>query len=235
MVWREFHRILKRFGLGSVSVGKYGHSFQRWVQTVNQLCLLLIACGDAARESGQVLHGIKVGDDDTGPLFSSNPAMQYVESNPDAHSGYTGGVIGGTAWLFSRPEWEAEVDFLFIDESGQVSLANAVAMARSRVVKILSRVKHCDDHGSCDVLEFGVSAVAGRGVRCLKRRRSRFGKTSCPTSRVATAHLRGEFVVADYAAFLSNDCTSPPTYDRTSILSRVKLTTSSGGLPIGGR
>ena len=92
---------------------------------------LLIACGDAARESGQVLQGIKVGGDDTGPLFSSNPAMQYVESNPDAHSAYTGGVIGGTAWLFSRPEWEAELDFLFIDESGQVSLANAVAMARS--------------------------------------------------------------------------------------------------------
>ena len=31
-----------------------------------------------------------------------------------------------------------------------------------------------------------------------------------------------------HAAFRSNDCTSPPTYDRTSILSRVKVMTSSG-------
>jgi uncharacterized protein len=39
-------------------------------------------------------------------------------------------VIGGTAWLFTLPEWEGTLDFLFIDEAGQVSLANAVAMAR---------------------------------------------------------------------------------------------------------
>jgi uncharacterized protein len=43
---------------------------------------------------------------------------------------YTDGVLGGTAWLFTRPEWEGVLDFLFIDEAGQVSLANAVAMAR---------------------------------------------------------------------------------------------------------
>ena len=43
---------------------------------------------------------------------------------------YSGGVVGGTAWLFTRPEWEGALDFLFIDEAGQVSLANAVAMAR---------------------------------------------------------------------------------------------------------
>src|SRR5213075_3265827 len=30
----------------------------------------------------------------------------------------------------TRPEWEGVLDFLFIDEAGQVSLANAVAMAR---------------------------------------------------------------------------------------------------------
>jgi uncharacterized protein len=92
---------------------------------------LLIACGEAARESGETLRGIKVGDEDSGPLFSSNSDLRYVESNPDAHGVYTGGVVGGTAWLFSRPEWANELDFLFIDEAGQVSLANAVAMARS--------------------------------------------------------------------------------------------------------
>ncbi len=37
-------------------------------------------------------------------------------------------LIGGTAWLFSRPEFDRSLDYLFIDEAGQVSLANVVAM-----------------------------------------------------------------------------------------------------------
>jgi len=40
---------------------------------------LLIACGDAARESGRLLHGIKVGGDAEGPLFSSNPGVKFVK------------------------------------------------------------------------------------------------------------------------------------------------------------
>lgn len=35
-------------------------------------------------------------------------------------------VIGGTAWLFSRPEMAGTLDYLFIDEAGQVPLANAI-------------------------------------------------------------------------------------------------------------
>jgi uncharacterized protein len=36
-------------------------------------------------------------------------------------------VVGGTAWVFSREELEANFDYLFIDEAGQFSLANVVA------------------------------------------------------------------------------------------------------------
>jgi uncharacterized protein len=36
-------------------------------------------------------------------------------------------VVGGTAWVFSRAELAGCFDYLFIDEAGQVSLANAVA------------------------------------------------------------------------------------------------------------
>ena len=91
---------------------------------------LLSACGDAARDKGRQIHGIKVGGDGDGPMFSANPGLQYVKENGDAAATYTGGVVGGTAWLFTRPEWQSALDFLFIDEAGQVSLANAVAMAR---------------------------------------------------------------------------------------------------------
>jgi uncharacterized protein len=91
---------------------------------------LLLATGDAAREGGHLLRGIEVGGEGEGPLFSSNPALKYVKDTGEAFGAYAGGVLGGTAWLFSRPEWEGELDFLFIDEAGQVSLANALAMGR---------------------------------------------------------------------------------------------------------
>jgi len=38
-------------------------------------------------------------------------------------------IIGGTAWAFSREELRGSRDVLFVDEAGQVSLANLVAMA----------------------------------------------------------------------------------------------------------
>jgi uncharacterized protein len=91
---------------------------------------LLTACGDAAKEHGFQLHGMKVGGDADGPLFVSHPGVQYVQDTGQAYQAYTGGVVGGTAWLFTRREWEGALDFLFIDEAGQVALANAVAMAR---------------------------------------------------------------------------------------------------------
>lgn len=91
---------------------------------------LMCACGDAAREVGGALHGLKVAGDEQGRLFDENPGVEYVSGNQDGCGCYTGGVVGGTAWLFTRPEWEGELDYLFIDEAGQVSLANAVATSR---------------------------------------------------------------------------------------------------------
>jgi predicted RecB family nuclease len=41
------------------------------------------------------------------------------------------GLIGGTAWLFSRPEMDRKLDYLFVDEAGQVSLADIVATGLS--------------------------------------------------------------------------------------------------------
>ena len=37
-------------------------------------------------------------------------------------------LVAGTAWLFADPEFEGTFDYLFVDEAGQVSLANLVAM-----------------------------------------------------------------------------------------------------------
>lgn len=37
-------------------------------------------------------------------------------------------LVAGTAWLFARPEHDCAFDYLFVDEAGQVGLANVVAM-----------------------------------------------------------------------------------------------------------
>ncbi len=91
---------------------------------------LLEACGKAFREVGASLTGIKVAGVGDGALFDNNPAFRHVEKAANAKDAYSTGVVGGTAWLFCRPEWEDALDFLFVDEAGQVSLANTVAMTR---------------------------------------------------------------------------------------------------------
>jgi len=40
-------------------------------------------------------------------------------------------VVGGTAWVWSRPELAGALDVLFIDEAGQLSLATAIAIAQA--------------------------------------------------------------------------------------------------------
>jgi len=38
-------------------------------------------------------------------------------------------IVSGTAWLFAKPELRGTLDYLFVDEAGQLPLANALAMA----------------------------------------------------------------------------------------------------------
>ncbi len=43
----------------------------------------------------------------------------------------SGMIVGGTAWLWSHEECEDELDYLFVDEAGQMSLAMALAAGRA--------------------------------------------------------------------------------------------------------
>lgn len=64
------------------------------------------------------------------PALRDLPGIQAV-SSASALASYSKGIIAGTAWLFARPEFAGELDYLFVDEAGQVSLANVAAMSRS--------------------------------------------------------------------------------------------------------
>ena len=55
----------------------------------------------------------------------SNEAVAEALSNGDAN------LAGGTAWLWARPEMADAVDVLVIDEAGQMSLANTLAVCQA--------------------------------------------------------------------------------------------------------
>jgi uncharacterized protein len=65
-------------------------------------------------------------DDDVSPDFTRYDSNGKVDA---ALASREIDVVGGTAWLWSREDAEGSVDVLFVDEAGQFSLANAVAVA----------------------------------------------------------------------------------------------------------
>ena len=67
-------------------------------------------------------------------LEDCSAGLKQFNENADALTALQNGtvnVLGGTAWLWARPEFAGSVDVLFVDEAGQVSLANALAVARA--------------------------------------------------------------------------------------------------------
>ena len=84
---------------------------------------------EAAAEAGLPVSIGQRHAQDEGPTCGS---ARPLASNNDARDALRAGeldVVGGTAWLWSRDEMASTVDALFVDEAGQFSLANAVAVA----------------------------------------------------------------------------------------------------------
>jgi predicted RecB family nuclease len=76
-------------------------------------------------------RAVRIGQRCDAPADRAGPAVTAV-SNDEARDGLAGGrwdVIGGTAWLWARPDMAASVDVLFVDEAGQVSLATVASVA----------------------------------------------------------------------------------------------------------
>jgi uncharacterized protein len=89
---------------------------------------LLRAVEERAKEAGVRVHGLKKSTrndpesmlDGTMITDVTDPKDVIVSSEP---------LIGGTAWLFAEPALEQAFDYLFVDEAGQVSLANLIAIS----------------------------------------------------------------------------------------------------------
>lgn len=87
---------------------------------------LLCAVIDRAVEAGKKITVAKKGGDEFNGIYTDR--IYKTERNEDAHL-FAASVVGGTAWLFSREDFDSSFDYLFVDEAGQVSVANIVAMA----------------------------------------------------------------------------------------------------------
>ncbi|RJT32651.1 TM0106 family RecB-like putative nuclease [Mesorhizobium waimense] len=85
---------------------------------------LLCAVADRANEASTPIAIAKKGGDG----FDDPYGFIYVASKNEDSQLITASVVGGTAWLLSRPEFQQTFDYLFVDEAGQVSVANIVAM-----------------------------------------------------------------------------------------------------------
>ncbi|MCY3983164.1 MAG: TM0106 family RecB-like putative nuclease [Roseovarius sp.] len=72
---------------------------------------------------------IKVQSSDDDPIFESR-AIEHV-TTASKLSVPSGSCVGGTAWTFAHDNCKDKFDYLFIDEAGQVSLANLIAMSRA--------------------------------------------------------------------------------------------------------
>jgi uncharacterized protein len=87
---------------------------------------LLRAVEKAASQEGRTFQGAKKSDKDDpekqfGGRFIRDIFKREEITSADA-------LVAGTAWLFSDPGFEEAFDYLFVDEAGQVSLANLTAM-----------------------------------------------------------------------------------------------------------
>lgn len=92
---------------------------------------VLMGCLDALEDedlpiSLEVAH--KVSSDEDG--YPDDCRVYRTKQNDDAFLALSH-IVGGTAFFFSRDENVQAFDWLFVDEAGQVGLANMVAMGRA--------------------------------------------------------------------------------------------------------
>jgi uncharacterized protein len=92
----------------------------------NLLCEVRDAAGDSAL---RLIHK-EDGDPPSG--------VEYVSRSEDALGAIRSGVIvGGTVWLWASDHAVGRLDYLFIDEAGQMSLAHALSAARATTNLVL--------------------------------------------------------------------------------------------------
>ena len=113
-----------------LSLVKKGHRVGVASNSHEAIRNVLMACvreNEASEKpiSGELVHRISNQDDG----YPSDSPVRRIDNNEQAEN--SGHVVGGTAFFFSTDPNIQSYDWLFIDEAGQVGLANTVAMGRA--------------------------------------------------------------------------------------------------------
>ena len=92
---------------------------------------VLLGCLSALEEADlpfdcEIAHKVGQGEDS----YEEGCPIQRPTSN-DAAILSAAPVVGGTAWFFAREEQAGRFDYLFVDEAGQMGLANLLGMGRA--------------------------------------------------------------------------------------------------------
>ena len=109
----------KKVGITALSHKVIRNLLEKVLEIADELGMKGIRCVQKAKEEG----------DDEGIA-----TITIAKSNEDALNALQFGkaqVAAGTAWMWARPEFANAVDVLFIDEAGQMALADVLAAARS--------------------------------------------------------------------------------------------------------
>lgn len=81
-----------------------------------------------AKKAGVSFRGLKKSSEDKPDSMLNGTLIRDVFEYPDPG---TFQLLGGTSWVFSKEKYDQCLDYLFIDEAGQVAVANVVAMGLS--------------------------------------------------------------------------------------------------------
>ncbi len=94
-------------------------------KVIRNLLKEVLVAGAEARHPVAVLHKVT---EETGAA----DGVEEVTDNGEALEALDDGtVVGGSAWLWARDDAVESLDYLFIDEAGQMALAQALATGRS--------------------------------------------------------------------------------------------------------
>jgi uncharacterized protein len=92
---------------------------------------LLKAVVNAAAEGG--ITGLRCLQKLTERPDEDPPGITLTTDNKEARAALEGGIqiLGGTSWLWSSEDFTGAVDVLFVDEAGQMALANVLAVSQA--------------------------------------------------------------------------------------------------------
>jgi uncharacterized protein len=109
----------KKVGITAMSHKVIGHLLDEVVKAARECGIEGLNCVQKVKEEDVPdvpVPGITFVTDNAGPLAALRAGAQ---------------LVAGTSWLWSRADYFEAVDVLFVDEAGQMSLANVLAVAQA--------------------------------------------------------------------------------------------------------